>query len=169
MAATANRQQEINLFRRSLKKAARPETFKELIKLVAPRVLPGKRNLVYVLYQVDRIGQLSGELLHIKTLFEGYYDRIIIVTGPINNPHVNPNVFKVLGPKFINVVTEDPIIPLIGVCVGQHHTLSPNLHLLIWDAHQLWDLFRKEFIQGTPQASFHLPNSMRLKGENWMA
>jgi len=169
MAATANKQQHINLFRRSLEKAARPETFAELVKLVAPRVLPGKRNLVYVLYQVDRIGQLSGELLHIKTLFERYYDRIIIVTGPINKPHVNANVFKVLGPKFINVVTDNPIIPLIGVCVGKHHPVSPNLDLLIWDAHQLWDLFRKEFIQGTPQASFHLPNSMRLKGETWMA
>ena len=168
MAVTANEQQQINLFRRSLEKAARPETFKELIKLVAPRVLPGKRNLVYVLYQVDRIGQLSGELLHIKTLFEKYYDRIIIVTGPIDNPHVNPNVFKVLGPKFINVVTEDPIIPLIGVCVGEHRTLSPNLDLLIWDAYQLWDVFRKEFIQGTPLATFQLPNSMRLKGEAWM-
>ena len=168
MAVTANEQQQINLFRRSLEKAARPETFKELIKLVAPRVLPGKRNLVYVLYQVDRIGQLSGELLHIKTLFEKYYDRIIIVSGPINNPHVNSNVFKVLGPKFINVVTEDPIIPLIGVCVGEHRTLSPNLDLLIWDAYQLWDVFRKEFIQGTPLATFQLPNSMRLKGEAWM-
>ena len=168
MAVTANEQQQINLFRRSLEKAARPKTFKELIKLVAPRVLPGKRNLVYVLYQVDRIGQLSGELLHIKTLFEKYYDRIIIVSGPINNPHVNSNVFTVLGPKFINVVTEDPIIPLIGVCAGEHRTLSPNLDLLIWDAYQLWDVFRKEFIQGTPLATFQLPNSMRLKGEAWM-
>ena len=78
MAVTANEQQQINLFRRSLEKAARPETFKELIKLVTPRVLPGKRNLVYVLYQVDRIGQLSGELLHIKTLFETYYDLSLI-------------------------------------------------------------------------------------------
>ena len=168
MAATADKQQHINLFRRSLEQAARPETFKKLCELVAPRVLPGKRNLVYVLYQIDRIGQLSGELLHIKTLFETYYDRIIIVTGPINNPHVNPNVFKVLGPKFINVVTEDPIVPLIGVCVGEHRTLSPNLDLLIWDANQLWDVFRKEFIQGTPLATFQLPNSMRLKGEAWM-
>ena len=168
MTATADKQQHINLFRRSLEQAARPETFKKLCELVAPRVLPGKRNLVYVLYQIDRIGQLSGELLHIKTLFETYYDRIIIVTGPINNPHVNPNVFKVLGPKFINVVTEDPIIPLIGVCAGEHRTLSPNLDLLIWDAYQLWDVFRKEFIQGTPLATFQLPNSMRLKGEAWM-
>ena len=78
MAANADKQQQINFFKQSLKKAARPETFKELFKLVAPRVLPGKKNLVYVLYQVDRIGQLSGELLHIKTLFETYYDRIII-------------------------------------------------------------------------------------------
>ena len=168
MAATANKQQHINFFKRSLEKAARPETFTKLINLVAPRVLPGKKNLIYVLYQVDRIGQLSGELLHVKTLFEKYYDRIIIVTGPIHNPHVNPHVFKVLGPKFINVVTEDPIIPLIGVCVGQHRTLSPNLDLLIWDAHQLWDIFRKRFIEGTPLASFQLPNSMKLKGEAWM-
>ena len=78
MAATANKQQHINFFKRSLEKAARPETFTKLINLVAPRVLPGKKNLIYVLYQVDRIGQLSGELLHVKTLFEKYYDRIII-------------------------------------------------------------------------------------------
>jgi putative glycosyltransferase (TIGR04372 family) len=163
-----NRQKTIESFQLALEEARKPETMDALIRLITPRIMPNKKNLVYVLTQIDRIGQLAGELWHIKTIFGPHYDRIIVVTKPLNAPYVNANVFKVVGPKFINVVTENTLIPLIGALKGNHFTLSSDLDLLIWDAHQVWGVFRKVFIQGTPLASFQLPNSMRLKGEAWM-
>ena len=105
----------VNLFDELLQKASQPATFEALIRLVKPRTRPGKRNLVYVLSQVDRIGQLSSELLYLKTLYGEYYDRIIIVTGPTNSIGVNPNVFKIVGSKFIHICTDDPVIPMLGL------------------------------------------------------
>ena len=169
MSLNPSLQRHIESFQRNVKKAATPEAFEALAKLVVPRVLPGKRNLVYVLFQADRIGHLAGEPWHVKTLFGNHYDRIIIVTYPHNTLNANPNVLKVLGPKFVNVITHDPIIPLIGSLEGQHRSLSPELDFLIWGANQLWAVFRNEFIKGTPLATFQLPNSMRLKGDAWMS
>ncbi|MDG1888713.1 MAG: hypothetical protein P8J85_15990, partial [Alphaproteobacteria bacterium] len=85
MSLPLNNNADLNQFHELLKKASQPAAFESLVALVRPRVRVGKKNLIYVLNQVNRIGQLSSELLHIKTLYESLYDRIIIVTGPTND------------------------------------------------------------------------------------
>ena len=150
-----------------LKKAAQPAAIDSLLMLVRPRVMPGKKNLIYVLNQINRIGQLSSELLHIKTLYESFYDRIIIVTGPTNDFGVNLNVFKVVGSKFIHVSTEDPVIPMIGL-LNLGITQYEDVDLLIVDPLRLWISYKKVITSGMPLATFQLPNSLRLKGEAWM-
>ena len=151
-----------------MQKAGQPASFESLLTLVRPRIRIGKKNLIYVLNQVNRIGQLSSELLHIKTLYESFYDRIIIVTGPTNDFGVNLNVFKVVGSKFIHVSTEDPVIPMIGI-LNAGITQYEDIDLLIVSPWKLWSSYKKTVTAGLPLAAFQLPNSLRLKGEAWMA
>jgi putative glycosyltransferase (TIGR04372 family) len=158
----------LNRSRELLQKAGQPASFESLLTLVRPRIRIGKKNLIYVLKQVDRIGQLSSELLHIKTLYESFYDRIIIVTGPTNDFGVNLNVFKVVGSKFIHVSTEDPVIPMIGL-LNAGITQYEDIDLLIVGPWKLWSSYKKAVTAGLPLAAFQLPNSLRLKGEAWMA
>ena len=157
----------LNRSRELLQKAGQPASFESLLTLVRPRIRIGKKNLIYVLNQVNRIGQLSGELLYIKTLYESFYDRIIIVTGPTNDFGVNLNVFKVVGSKFIHVSTEDPVIPMIGL-LNLGITQYEDVDLLIVDPLRLWISYKKVITSGMPLATFQLPNSLRLKGEAWM-
>ena len=105
MKTNTVRASSVKLLDELLQKASQPAAFEALIKLVKPRTRPDKRNLVYVLSQVNRIGQLSSELLYLKTLCGEHYDRIIIVTGPTNSIGVNPNVFKIVGSKFIHILS----------------------------------------------------------------
>ena len=161
----------VNLLDELLQKASQPAAFEALIKLVKPRTRPDKRNLVYVLSQVNRIGQLSSELLYLKTLCGEHYDRIIIVTGPTNSIGVNPNVFKIVGSKFIHICTDDPVIPMLGLFNTETTngiTRLEGMDFLIVNAWGLWSLFKKFIASGKQFASFSLPNSMRLKGESWM-
>ena len=168
MSLPLNNNADLNQLHELLKKASQPAAFESLVALVRPRVRVGKKNLIYVLNQVNRIGQLSSELLHIKTLYESLYDRIIIVTGPTNDFGVNLNVFKVVGSKFIHISTEDPVIPLIGLLNAGIAQLE-GVDLLIADPWKLWSSYKKAVTAGLPLAEFQLPNSLRLKGEAWMA
>lgn len=168
MSLPLNNNTNLNQLHELLQKASQPDAFKSLVALVRPRIRVGKKNLIYVLNQVNRIGQLSSELLHIKTLYESFYDRIIIVTGPTNDFGVNLNVFKVVGSKFINISTEDPVIPMIGL-LDAGITQYEDIDLLIVGPWKLWSSYKKAVTAGLPLATFQLPNSLRLKGEAWMA
>ena len=168
MSLPLNNNADLDQYHELLKKASQPAAFESLVALVRPRVRVGKKNLIYVLNQVNRIGQLSSELLHIKTLYESLYDRIIIVTGPTNDFGVNLNVFKVVGSKFIHISTEDPVIPLIGLFNAGIAQLE-GVDLLIANPWKLWSSYKKAVTAGLPLAAFQLPNSLRLKGEAWMA
>ncbi|OUU61058.1 MAG: hypothetical protein CBC15_02095 [Candidatus Endolissoclinum sp. TMED55] len=68
MATDANKQKHIKCSQRSLEKTTRSKALQKLVKWVTLRPLHGKKNLVYMLAQVDRISQVAGECSHIKTL-----------------------------------------------------------------------------------------------------
>lgn len=55
-----------------------------------------KKKAYYFLWQIDVIGQLTTELLALKSLFGDYYDLHVITTNPYENNRVNLSVFELL-------------------------------------------------------------------------
>jgi len=146
---------------------ARPETLQKLFGLVAPRLVPGGRNLIYILAQVERIGHLAMELLFLNTLYGEDFDRIVVVTGPTDQPGVNPAVLEVPGPRFAHVETDDTLLPLLGFLDGG--TLDMKvLHLLLAQPQRLTRDFGRAVIGGKPMAHFELPEHLGALGDTWL-
>lgn len=146
---------------------AKPETLKKLFGLVAPRLVPNGRNLVYILAQVERIGHLAMELFFLNTLYGADYDRIVVITGPTDQPGVNPAVLEITGSVFAHVETDDPLLPLLGFFDGG--LLDMNvLHLLLVQPQHLTRDFGRAVAGGKPLAHFTLPPNLRALGDAWM-
>jgi len=144
-----------------------PETLERLFEEVAPRLVDGGRNLVYVLAQVERIGHLTMEQFFLKTLHSGMYDRIILVTGSLDQPGVNPAVLDVPGPEFVHVETTEPMLPFLGFLDGGLMR-TPILDLLLVTPQRLTRDFGRAVIQGAPLRHFVLPEATRARGDRWM-
>ena len=52
------------------------------------------RQLVYLLVQVDRVGQLAQEIFQIRTIFQGAFDELLLITPPLNE-RVNREVWRI--------------------------------------------------------------------------
>ena len=94
------------------------ETMQRLFQAVLPHLEEGRKTLVYILAQVDRIGHVAMEPFFLRSLYGSDYDRIILLTGEGEGPGYNPFVLKCLGPEFVHVTTADPILPLLGFLDG---------------------------------------------------
>lgn len=146
---------------------AKPETLRRLFELVAPRLVPNGRNLVYILAQVERIGHLAMELFFLNTLYGADYDRIVVVTGPTDRAGVNPAVLEITGPVFAHVETVDPLLPLLGFFDGGLLDMTV-LHLLLVQPQRLTRDFGRAVTSGKPFAHFSPPSGLREPGDAWM-
>ena len=146
---------------------AKPETLRKLFGLVAPKLAPGGRNLIYILAQVERIGHLAMELLFLNTLYGQEFDRIVVVTGPTDRPGVNPAVLEIPGPLFAHVETDDALLPLLGFLDGGMLDMKV-LHLLLAQPQRLTRDFGRAVTGGTPVAHFSLPEQLGTLGDAWM-
>ena len=146
---------------------AKPETLQRLFQVVLPKLLPGGRNLVYILAQVERIGHLAMELLFLNTLHGGSYDRIVVLTGPTKQSGVNRAVLEIPGPKFAHVETDDPLLPLLGFVDGGLLDMKV-LHLLLAQPQRLTRDFGQAVTSGTPVGHFTLPAALAARGDAWM-
>ena len=146
---------------------AKPETLQKLFGLVAPRLLPGRRNLIYILAQVERIGHLAMELLFLNTLYGEDFDRIVVVTGPTDRPGVNPAVLEIMGSLFAHVETDDDLLPLLGFLDGGMLDMKV-LHLLLAQPQRLTRDFGRAVAGGKPVAHFDLPEHLATLGDAWM-
>jgi putative glycosyltransferase (TIGR04372 family) len=52
------------------------------------------RQLVYLLVQVDRVGQLAQEIFQIRAIFQGAFDELLLITPPLNE-RVNREVLRI--------------------------------------------------------------------------
>lgn len=146
---------------------AKPETLQKLFSLVAPRLAPGGRNLIYILAQVERIGHLAMELLFLNTLYGEDFDRIVVVTGPLDQPGVNPAVLEVPGPRVAHVETDDRLLPLLGFLDGGMLDMKV-LHLLLAQPQRLTRDFGRAVTGGRPPAHFELPERLGALGDAWL-
>lgn len=146
---------------------AKPETLQKLFQTVVPHMAPGGRNLIYILAQVDRIGHLAMELLFLNTLYSEEYDRIIVLTGPTDQPGVNPAVLGITGPKFVHVETRDPMLPLLGFFDGGLLEMQ-GLHLLMVQPQRLTRDFGRALAGGAPLKPFTMDRHLRARGDAWM-
>ncbi|MBH66788.1 MAG: hypothetical protein CMM58_00385 [Rhodospirillaceae bacterium] len=150
-----------------MREAQKPETTRRLIELLSPKLVPGKRTLVYILNQVERIGQIASELAHIKTLYYRSYDQILIVTGPTNGPGVNPYVFEAVGSRFLRIETANPGMLAMGMLNGGLCSLE-NMDLLLVDPWNLASMFKNAVAKGKKTLPFELSPSVKQKGREWM-
>lgn len=146
---------------------AKPETLQRLFQAVVPHLAPGGRNLVYILAQVERIGHLAMELFFLNTLHGEAYDRIIVITGPADQPGVNASVLEVTGPGFAHVETRDPLLPLLGFLDAGVLDMS-SMHLMLVQPQRLTRDFGRAATSGKPFRHFSLSAGLRSRGDDWM-
>jgi putative glycosyltransferase (TIGR04372 family) len=98
-----------------------------------------------------------------------------VVTAPTYLQGVNPNVLQVVGPKFVHITTDNPIIPYVGLLNEGIKRMDMGIEskngfvdTLLLDAILLWFMFKDALVAGKPRAIFKIPNSMKVKGEAWM-
>jgi putative glycosyltransferase (TIGR04372 family) len=71
------------------------------------------RQLVYILVQVDRMGQLAQEIFQIKTIFQGTFDELLLITPPLND-RVNQEVLRIFTRGVQWFSCGDPEVLAIG-------------------------------------------------------
>jgi putative glycosyltransferase (TIGR04372 family) len=116
---------------------------------------------------VERIGHLAMELFFLNTLYGGTYDRIIVLTGPTDQPGVNPAVLEITGPGFVHVETHDPLLPILGFLDAGLLDMK-SMHLLLVQPQRLTRDFGRAVTSGTPFRHFSLSSGLRARGDNWM-
>lgn len=147
---------------------AKPETMRKFLDAVSPRLAKGKRNLVYVLAQVERIGHLAMEVFFLKTLYGSSYDRIVVLTGPTDQLGVNKAVFDAPGGEFAFIETDDSFLPLLGFFDGGLLDLRV-LHLALVSPQRLVRDFGRAVVSGSkPFRHFRLSYVLRKRGDAWM-
>ncbi|GIX46860.1 MAG: hypothetical protein KatS3mg131_1071 [Candidatus Tectimicrobiota bacterium] len=66
------------------------------------------RQLVYILVQVGRLGQLAQEIFQIQSIFHGEYDECVLITPPLSE-RVNVEVFRIFtrGMRWVPCADEE--------------------------------------------------------------
>lgn len=143
------------------------ETMERLFHTVIPHLEEGKRTLVYILAQVDRIGHTAMEPFFLKTLFGPHYDRIILITGQGEGPGHNPFILQCPGPEFVHVPTSDAILPLLGFLDGGVHDLK-LFHLCLASPQRVIRDFGRHVTAGGEIRYFELPYTIGETGEAFL-
>lgn len=144
------------------------ETMERLFHTVLPHLEEGRRTLVYILAQVDRIGHAAMEPFFLKTLYGPQYDRIVLITGLGEGPGYNPFILQCPGPEFVHVPTADPILPLLGFLDGGVLDLK-LFHLCLSSPQRVVRDFGRHATAGGEIRFFALPDSIRETGESFLA
>ena len=143
------------------------ETMERLFHTVIPHLEEGKRTLVYILAQVDRIGHAAMEPFFLKTLFGPHYDRIIMITGQGEGAGYNPFILQCPGPEFVHVPTPDPILPMLGFLDGGVLDLK-LFHLCLASPQRVIRDFGRHVTAGGDIRYFELPDSIRESGHAFL-
>ena len=143
------------------------ETMERLFHTVIPHLEQGKRTLVYILAQVDRIGHTAMEPFFLKSLYGPHYDRIILVTGQGEGAGYNPFILQCPGPEFVHVPTADPILPMLGFLDGGVHDLQ-LFHLCLASPQRVIRDFGRHATAGGDIRFFELPDTIRAIGEAFL-
>lgn len=145
--------------RRSLSPERVRQTARRAVKLAEPELLPEARNLIYILAQSNRIGHFALETQVIKTLYESVYDRVVIVTGPVDAPGTNAWLPTCAGPKFRFVHTVDKDILLLGILDGGMQA-RPEFDLLLSGPRRTITSFYRHILDGGAVRSLSLPEAV---------
>lgn len=143
------------------------ETMERLFHTVIPHLEQGKRTLVYILAQVDRIGHTAMEPFFLKSLYGPHYDRIILITGQGEGAGYNPFILQCPGAEFVHVTTDDPILPMLGFLDGAVHDLQ-LFHLCLASPQRVIRDFGRHVTAGGAIRYFELPDSIRKTGEAFL-
>ncbi|WP_193181415.1 TIGR04372 family glycosyltransferase [Nisaea sediminum] len=144
------------------------ETMQRLFQTVLPHLEEGRRTLVYILAQVDRIGHTAMEPFFVKTLYGPHYDRILLVTGEGSGAGYNPFILQCPGPEFVHVPTSDPILPLLGFLDGGILDLK-LFHLCLASPQRVVRDFGRHAVAGGEIRHYELPDGIRERGEEFVA
>jgi len=143
------------------------ETMQRLFQTVLPHLEEGRRTLVYILAQVDRLGHAAMEPFFLKNLYGGQYDRIVLVTGEGGGAGYNPFILRCPGPEFVHVPTADPILPLLGFLDGGILDLK-LFHLCLASPQRVVRDFGRHAVAGGEIRHFELPDAIRESGEKFL-
>lgn len=149
------------------KTLAQPETLQRLAKTVKPALLPGKRNLVYVLFQGNRIGHQGLETQAIRTLYEDQFDNIVILTSSFELPGGNPYVYQTLGDKIKVLPTTDRMLLMYGFIDGEMTDLG-TFHLCLLSPQKIVRAINDHILAGGEAKSMILPQSIDTQGAAWL-
>jgi putative glycosyltransferase (TIGR04372 family) len=144
------------------------ETMQRLFQTVLPHIEEGRRTLVYILAQVDRIGHTAMEPFFVKSLYGPHYDRILLVTGEGSGAGYNPFILQCPGPEFVHVPTADPILPLLGFLDGGILDLK-LFHLCLASPQRVVRDFGRHAVAGGEIRYYELPDDIRERGEAFLA
>ncbi|WP_420405347.1 TIGR04372 family glycosyltransferase [Nisaea sp.] len=159
---------DANLLENLRAEFGKQETMQRLFQTVLPHLEGGRRTLVYILAQVDRIGHTAMEPFFLKNLFGPQYDRIILVTGTGEGPGYNPFTLQCPGPEFVHVPTPDPILPLLGFLDGGILDLK-LFHLCLASPQRVVRDFGRHVVAGGEVRHFELPEAIREAGEAFLS
>jgi len=143
------------------------ETMERLFHTVIPHLEEGKRTLVYILAQVDRVGHAAMEPFFLKTLFGPHYDRILLITGQGEGAGYNPFILQCPGAEFVHVQTSDPILPMLGFLDGGVLDLK-LFHLCLASPQRVIRDFGRHVTAGGEIRYFELPEAIRVTGEAFL-
>ncbi|MEP3114014.1 TIGR04372 family glycosyltransferase [Nisaea sp.] len=143
------------------------ETMEKLFHTVIPHLEEGKRTLVYILAQVDRIGHTAMEPFFLKTLFGPHYDCIILITGQGEGAGYNPFILQCPGAEFVHVSTPDPVLPMLGFLDGGVLDLK-LFHLCLASPQRVVRDFGRHVTTGGEIRYFELPEAIRVAGEAFL-
>lgn len=126
------------------------------VRLARPAFVPDGRNLVYILSQSARFGHFGMETQILRTLYEGEYDRIVVVTGRLDEPGTNPWIPACAGPRIRFVHTGDVDVLLLGqldLGLQRHH----GFDLLLSGPRETITSFYRHILAGGAVRSLELP------------
>lgn len=164
-----NRSEEDNseLLAALQRELGKPETIERLFQTVAPHLERGKKTLVYILAQVERIGHAAMEPLFLKTLYSHQYDRIVVVTGKGSGAGYNPFVLQCVGPEFVIIETDDEVLPLLGFLDNAIHDLQ-LFDLCLASPQRLIRDYGRYVTSGGEIKFFDLPEPIERIGEEFL-
>lgn len=139
------------------------ENLAKLFNVVLPHLTPGSPALVYILAQTNRIGHFMIEAQILKTLYADRYERIIVITPPMDQPGTNALIPACFGDPFVWIAVDEPVFMAMGFIDGGLADLQ-HLHLLLQSPRVLIVDFWRKVVAGTRPAVVDLHDSVRERG-----
>ena len=124
------------------------EKLRKIDATIGDRPQGSTRQLVYILVQVARIGQLAQEIFQIKSIFHGEYDECVLITPPLDDG-VNQEVFRIFtrGMRWIPC-TDAAVLHIGWEDLG---TIRQGKRLYaLYNPSTLYRLFFEKLVQGKP-------------------